>query len=446
MRMTVPRTICLGFLVVISLGSLLLMIPLAVTGGSWGSPLIALFTSTSAVCVTGLVVVDTGTYFSSFGQAVIVTLIQIGGLGYMTATTLLLLLLGQRLKLKDRVAIQQSMDQTELAAGKALLPSVIAMTMVFEIAGVFCFYPAFRGEYGAGQSLWLSVFHSVSAFNNAGFSLFFDNIIGYQDHLWINLIISLLIIFGGLGYEVIVEMFMGLRAYLKGNPRRLNFSLNYKIVTSTTLVLLILGTFALFATEFNNPDTLGNLPVPVKLLAAWFQSVVARTAGFNSIDIGAMGNASLFTMIALMFIGASPGGTGGGIKTTTFRILLVCTLAVLQGKEKVLCYRRQIPPIRVLKTVAVVVGSGLVVILATMLISISNPELNFIAVLFETVSAFATVGLSTGITAKLSAFSQVVIVITMYLGRVGVLLFMAALLGDPRPTAVQYPEEDLLIG
>ncbi len=446
MRMTVPRTICLGFLVVISLGSLLLMLPFAVTGGSWGSPLIALFTSTSAVCVTGLVVVDTGTYFSSFGQAVIVTLIQIGGLGYMTATTLLLLLLGQRLKLKDRVAIQQSMDQTELAAGKALLPSVIAMTMVFEIAGVFCFYPAFRGEYGAGQSLWLSVFHSVSAFNNAGFSLFFDNIIGYQDHLWINLIISLLIIFGGLGYEVIVEMFMGLRAYLKGNPRRLNFSLNYKIVTSTTLVLLILGTFALFATEFNNPDTLGNLPVPVKLLAAWFQSVVARTAGFNSIDIGAMGNASLFTMIALMFIGASPGGTGGGIKTTTFRILLVCTLAVLQGKEKVLCYQRQIPPIRVLKTVAVVVGSGLVVILATMLLSISNPELTYIAVLLETVSAFATVGLSTGITAKLSAFSQVVIVITMYLGRVGVLLFMAALLGDPRPTAVQYPEEDLLIG
>ncbi len=446
MRMTVPRTICLGFLVVISLGSLLLMLPSAVTGGSWGNPLVALFTSTSAVCVTGLVVVDTGTYFSSFGQAVIVALIQIGGLGYMTATTLLLLLLGQRLKLKDRVAIQQSMDQTELAGGKALLPSIIAMTMVFEIAGVFCFYPIFRGEYGAGQSLWLSVFHSVSAFNNAGFSLFFDNIIGYQDHLWINLIISLLIIFGGLGYEVIVEMFMGLRTYVKGSRKRLNLSLNYKIVTSTTLVLLILGTLALFATEFNNPDTLGNLPLPIKLLAAWFQSVVARTAGFNSIDIGAMGNASLFTMIALMFIGASPGGTGGGIKTTTFRILLVCTLAVLQGKEKVLCYQRQIPPTRVLKTVAVVVGSGLVVILATMLISISNPELNFIAVLFETVSAFATVGLSTGITAKLSAFSQVVIIVTMYLGRVGVLLFMAALLGDPKPTAVQYPEEDLLIG
>lgn len=446
MRMTVSRTICLGFLVVISVGTLLLLLPLAIASGTWASPLVAVFTATSAVCVTGLVVVDTGTYFSPFGQAVILALIQVGGLGYMTATTLLLLLLGRRLKLKDRVAIQQSLDQTELAAGKTLLTSIIAMTMIFELTGIFCFYPVFSHDYGAAQSLWLSVFHSISAFNNAGFSLFADSITGYQFHIWINLVISLLIIFGGLGYEVIMEMFMGLRARLQGTRRRLILSLNYKIATSTTLVLLIVGTLTFFATEFNNPNTLGNLPWSAKLLAAWFQSVIARTAGFNSIDIGAMGNASLFTMIALMFIGASPGGTGGGIKTTTFRILLVCTLAVLQGKEEVLCYRRQIPLTRVLKTVAVVVGSALVVILATMLISISNPNLTFIAVLFETVSAFATVGLSTGITAQLSAFSQVVIIITMYLGRVGVLLFMAALLGDPRPTAVQYPEEDLLIG
>jgi trk system potassium uptake protein TrkH len=428
------------------MGTLLLLLPLAIASGTWASPLVALFTATSAVCVTGLVVVDTGTYFSPFGQAVIVALIQIGGLGYMTATTLLLLLLGRRLKLKDRVAIQQSLDQTELAAGKTLLTSIIAMTMVFEITGIFCFYPVFSHDYGPAQSLWLSVFHSISAFNNAGFSLFADSIVGYQFHVWINLVISLLIIFGGLGYEVIMEMFMGLRDRLQGTRRRLVFSLNYKIATSTTLVLLVVGTLTFLATEFNNPNTLGDLPWSGKLLAAWFQSVIARTAGFNSIDIGAMGNASLFIMIALMFIGASPGGTGGGIKTTTFRILLVCTLAVLQGKEEVLCYRRQIPLTRVLKTVAVVVGSALVVILATMLISISNPNLTFIAVLFETVSAFATVGLSTGITAQLSAFSQVVIIITMYLGRVGVLLFMASLLGDPRPTAVQYPEEDLLIG
>ncbi|MBU6230732.1 MAG: TrkH family potassium uptake protein [Cyanobacteria bacterium REEB459] len=444
--MTVSRTICLGFLLVISLGTLVLMTPLAVHQGNWGHPLVALFTSTSAVCVTGLVVVDTGTYFTAFGQAVIVALIQVGGLGYMTATTVLLLLLGQRLKLKDRVAIQQSMDQSELAGGKALITRIMAMTLGFETAGVFCFYPVFSHDYGSAYGLWLSLFHSVSAFNNAGFSLFPDNIIGYALHPWINLVIALLIIFGGLGYEVIMEMFTALR--LKRHPHRRQpyRSLNYRVVTTTTALLLSLGTLALFASEFKNSATLGDLSVPSKLLVAGFQSVVTRTAGFNSIDIGALGNDSLFIMIALMFIGASPGGTGGGIKTTTVCILLASSWAVLRGKEEVVCYRRQIPPARVLKTVAVLVGSGLVVIIATTLIVISDPGLNFIAVFFETVSAFATVGLSMGITAKLSAFSQVVIVATMYLGRVGVLLFMAALVGDPRPTAVHYPQEDLLIG
>jgi trk system potassium uptake protein TrkH len=179
---------------------------------------------------------------------------------------------------------------------------------------------------------------------------------------------------------------------------------------------------------------------------AWFQSVIARTAGFNSIDIGAMGEASLFIMIALMFVGASPGSTGGGIKTTTLRILLACTRMVLRGQEDVLSYRRQIPPSRVLKAIAVVMGSGLAVLSATTLISISNPDLSFIEVLFEAVSAFATVGLSTGITADLSDVGKYVIIITMFLGRVGILLFMAALLGDPKPTAIQYPKEDLLIG
>ena len=179
MPMTVSRTICLGFLLVISLGTLLLMTPFAGTNGDWASPLIALFTSTSAVCVTGLVVVDTGTYFSAFGQAVIVALIQVGGLGYMTATTFLLLLLGRRLKLKDRIAIQQSMDQAELAGGKSLITSIIAMTLIFEITGIFCFYPVFSRDYGSAYGLWLSLFHSVSAFNNAGFSLFPDNIMGY---------------------------------------------------------------------------------------------------------------------------------------------------------------------------------------------------------------------------------------------------------------------------
>lgn len=446
MQMTVPRTICLGFLVLITIGTLLLLMPISTTDRGWGDPLVALFTATSAVCVTGLIVVDTGTYFSTFGEAVILALIQVGGLGYMTANTFLVLLLGRRLGLKERLAIQQSMDNAALAGGKSLIFSIIAMTLVFEITGLFCLYPTFSQDYGPGYGLWLSVFHSISAFNNAGFSLFEDSIVGYALNPWVNAVITALVIIGGIGYQVIMELLTWLRNRIAGNRCRNLFSLNFKIVTSTTGVLLALGTVAFWVIEYQNPATLGAVRPPFKLLLAWFQSVIARTAGFNSIDIGAMGNASLFIMIALMFIGASPGSTGGGIKTTTLRILIACTRMVLQGKEQVLCYRRQIPASRVLKAIAVVVGSGLVVVCVTALLAISNPNLSFITILFESVSAFATVGLSTGITAELSDFGKYVIIFTMYLGRVGVLLFMGALLGDPKPSSIQYPEEELLIG
>jgi trk system potassium uptake protein TrkH len=446
MQMTVSRTICLGFLVLIAVGTLLLMLPFATAEGGWNNPLVALFTATSAVCVTGLIVVDTGSYFSSFGEFIILTLIQVGGLGYMTATTVLLLLLGRRLGLRERLAIQQSMDKAELAGGRSLVISIIAMTLIFELTGIFCLFPTFSRDYGSGYGLWLSVFHSISAFNNAGFSLFEDSMVQYAFNPWINLVITALVILGGLGYQVIMEIFMWLRNRLLRRRHRQVFSLNFKIATSTTIVLLMLGTVALFAAEFNNPDTFGGVSIGGKLLLAWFQSVVTRTAGFNSIDFGAMDNASLFIVIAFMFIGVNPGSTGGGIKTTTIRILLACTRMVLQGKEEVLLYQRQIPASRVLKAIGVVVGSALVVVIVTMLVAFSNPDMSFIELLFESVSAFATVGLSTGITAELSAFGKYVIIATMYLGRVGVLLFMAALLGDPKPTAIQYPEEDLLVG
>jgi trk system potassium uptake protein TrkH len=446
MKMTVSRTICLGFLVLIAVGTVLLLLPFSTANGDWNSPLVALFTATSAVCVTGLIVVDTGTYFSNFGEFIILALIQIGGLGYMTATTFLVLLLGRRLGLRERLAIQQSMDKSELAGGRSLVISIISMTIVFELTGMFCLLPVFIHDFGGGYGLWLSIFHSISAFNNAGFSLFSDSLVGYALNPWINLVITALVIVGGIGYQVIMELFMWLRDRLRGSRERVVFSLNYKVVTSTTLMLLGVGTLVFFATEFQNPQTLAGYTPQAKLLMAWFQSVIARTAGFNSIDIGAMDNASLFMMIALMFIGASPGSTGGGIKTTTARILLVCTRMVLRGKEDVLCYQRQIPVNRVLKAIAVVVGSGLMVIGVTTLISISNPGLSFIEVLFEAVSAFATVGLSTGITPELSPFGQYVVICTMYVGRVGVLLMMAAILGDPKPTAIQYPEEDLLVG
>lgn len=444
--MTVPRTICIGFLALIVVGTALLMLPVSLASGEWNSPLTALFTATSAVCVTGLIVVDTGTYFSPVGQVVILTLIQLGGLGYMAATTLLLLLIGRRLGLKDKLAIQQAMETAELANVKALLISIISMVMIFELAGTFCLIPTFREDFGFGRSLWLSIFHSISAFNNAGFSLFPDSLMGYASSVWPMAVISALIIIGGIGYQVIMEAFMWLRSRLVGNKVRTVFSLHFRIVTSTTLFLLALGTLAFLAIEFDNPNTLGGESLGVQALLAGFQSVVMRTAGFNSIDIGQMETSSLFVAIALMFVGASPGSTGGGIKTTTARILLVSTYAALRGKEEVNCYQRQIPLPRVLKAISVVVASAISVVIIITCISLSAPKLPFIGILFEAVSAFATVGVSTGITADLPTLGQLFIIATMYIGRVGILILMSAILGDPSPTAIHFPEEDLLTG
>lgn len=430
----------------IAVGTILLFLPIATASGSWNDPIVALFTATSAVCVTGLIVVDTGSYFSPIGQFIILMLIQVGGLGYMTATTVLVLILKRRLGLKERLAIQQSMDIQELSGARSLIISIISMTLIFEITGALCLMPRFIDDYGQGFGLWLSIFHSISAFNNAGFSLFSDSLVQYAPSTWINLVITGLVIFGGIGYQVIMESFTWLRNRLQRRTERGCFSLHFKVVTTTTIVLLLIGTFALFLLEYYNPATLGALDFEHKLTAAWFQSVITRTAGFNSIDIGSMADASLFLMIGLMFIGASPGSTGGGIKTTTARILFTSTRTVLRGYEEVLAYRREIPSGRILKAVSVVVGSGAMVISVTTALALFDPEFRFLTLLFEAVSAFATVGLSTGITADLSIPSQIVIIGTMYVGRVGVLLFMAALVGDPKKSTVHYPEEDLLVG
>lgn len=444
--MTVPRTICLGFLAVITVGALLLMMPFSTSDGTWSAPITALFTSTSAVCVTGLSVVDVGKYYSFWGQLCMVLLVQIGGLGYMTATTFLLLLLGRRFGLKDKIAIQQSLDKSGLAGVLQLVQSILATTVLFELTGVFLLMLVFVPEFGFKDGLWSSIFHSVNAFNNAGFSLYGDNLIRYVNSPVINFTVSGLIIFGGIGYQVIMEMYLWLRDRIKHSPICPIFSLNFKVVTTTTAVLLILGTLLFLGLEYNNPDTFGTLNFPQKLMAAWFQSVTPRTAGFNTIDIGKMTEAGLFMTIVLMFIGASPGSTGGGIKTTTFRILFSCTAAVLEGQEEVQCYRRQIPPALILKTISVFFGSVLVAIASASLIELTNPQLEFIQVLFEAVSAFATVGLSTGITAKISAIGKLILIATMFVGRVGLLLLISAAFGDPKPRSFKYAEESLLVG
>jgi trk system potassium uptake protein TrkH len=444
--MTVSRTIALGFLAVILAGALLLMMPFSTIDGTWSDPITALFTSTSSVCVTGLSVVDVGKYYSFWGQLCLVLLVQIGGLGYMTATTFLLLLLGRRFGLKDKVALQQSLDKSGLAGVVQLVQSILATTLLFELTGVFLLMTVFVPQYGFKEGVWSAIFHSVNSFNNAGFSIYSDNLIGYISSPMVNFTVSGLIIFGGIGYQVIMEMYLWLRDRFNKSPICTVLSLNFKVVTTTTAVLLILGTLAFLVLEYDNPETFGSLNFPQKVMAAWFQSVTPRTAGFNTISIGQMTEASLFLTIALMFIGASPGSTGGGIKTTTFRILFCCTTAVIEGQEDVECYQRQIPPAMILKTISVVFGSLLVAFTSAILIEVTNPQVEFIAALYEAVSAFATVGLSTGITPTLSAIGKLILIATMYIGRVGVLLLIGAAFGDPKPRSFKYAEESLLVG
>lgn len=444
--MTVPRTICLGFLAVIITGALLLLLPFSHPHGHWGNPVTELFTATSAVCVTGLSVVDVSGYYSGLGEFLIALMAQVGGIGYMTATTFLLLLLGRKFRLRDKLAVHQSLETPGISGARQMIISIVAVTLICELTGIFALLFVFVPDLGFDQGLWFAFFHSISAFNNAGFGLFSDNFIGYVNDPLLNLTITALIIVGGLGYQVIMELYLWFDNWRKGQPRRVMFSMHFKVVTSTTVALLVLGTIAFLATEFNNPDTLGSLTWQGKLLAAWFQSVTVRTAGFNTLNLPTMTTTSLFISIALMFVGASPGGTGGGVKTTTLRVLMMCTRATLQGKQEATCYQRKIPTNLILKSVSVVVASLATVIIATILISLAEPDMEFLPILFEAVSAFATVGLSIGVTAKASVTTQLILIPTMYVGRVGVLLLMAAFIGDPAPSTVHYPEEELLVG
>jgi trk system potassium uptake protein len=481
--MTVSRTICLGFLAVITVGALLLASPLAIADKTFDPATadiirnannhfadafrIGLYTSTSAVCVTGLSVVDVGKYFNVFGQIIVALLAQIGGLGYMTATTVILLLLRKRLNLRDKVAIQQALDVSGLSGLAGIVRSIIATTLLFEVGGAIIMFGVFqnpdnlpqdwallptfiqKGEYTPLKAAWLAIFHSVSAFNNAGFGLFTNNLSSYVRSWPISLVISLLIIFGGIGYQAIMEMYLWIKQKLSDKPGKFVFSLNFKVATTTTLGLLVVGTVGFWLIELNNPATLQPLDPASQLLAAWFQAVTPRTAGFNTIDIGKMTTAGLFLTIILMFIGASPGGTGGGIKTTTFRVLMSTTKAVLEGKDAVLSFQRQIPTGLILKSAAVLLGSAATVVVSTLLLCLSEAQLaqtNFMGIVYEVVSAFATVGLSQIGSANISPLGQYIIIPTMYIGRVGVLLLMGAILGDPKPTFSKYPEENMLVG
>lgn len=373
-------------------------------------------------------------------------LFQIGGLGYMTSTSILLILIGRKFSLRDKITLQQSLDTKGIRGVLQLVKSVVATTLLLELTGAIALIPIFNQKMSFQESVWHAIFNSVSAFNNAGFSLFSDNLMGYVNTPSLNIIIGLLIIFGGIGYQVIFEGYLWLKTKLSRNREYISFSLTFCVVTSTTAVLLVLGTLAIWFTEFNNSDTLGKLPLFDQIIGAWFQAVSTRTAGFNTIDNGKMTTTGIFVSIALMFIGASPGGTGGGIKTTTARVLASCTGAALKGLDEVNLYKLQVPNGLILKAVGVAVGSLFTVILSTGLLSITDRNISFINILFEATSAFATVGLSTGITSSLSWAGQLVIIATMYIGRVGVLLLMAAIFTTHRPSLLKYPQESMLVG
>lgn len=444
--MSPARTICLGFLAVIFVGAFLLMLPISNTSGTWGDPITALFSSTSAVCVTGLSVIDVGKFYTFWGQLFLMLLFQVGGLGYMTATSLLLILIGRKFSLRDKVTLQQSLDTRGIRGGLQLVKSIIAVTMLIELTGAFALIPIFHQTMPLRDSIWSALFHSVSAFNNAGFGLLSDNLMSYVRTPMVSIIIGLLIIFGGIGYQVILEGYLWFRGKLSNNREYISFSLNFCVAISTTITLLIFGTLFFWFTEFSNPDTLSNLSFFDQLVAAWFQSVTTRTAGFNTIDNGKMTITGIFITIALMFIGASPGSTGGGIKTTTARIMSSCTRAALQGRDQVVLYELQVPNGLILKAVGVVMGSLFTVILSTGLLSLTDRNISFINLLFEATSAFGTVGLSTGITSSLSVAGRLIIIATMYIGRVGVLLLMGAIFVDTKPSLIKYPQESLLVG
>ncbi|NUN63871.1 ATPase [Pseudanabaena biceps] len=444
--MNPARTICLGFVAVILLGAFLLMLPLSSSTGVWSDPITALFTSTSAVCVTGLSVVDVGKFYSIWGQIFLLLLFQIGGLGYMTATSILLILIGRKFSLRDKITLQQSLDTRGIRGGAQLVKSIIAVTMLLELTGAIALIPFFNQKMSFQESAWQAIFHSVSAFNNAGFSLFSDNLMSYANNAGVSIIIGLLIIFGGIGYQVILEGYLWLRTKFSRDREYISFSLTFCVATTTTLVLLVSGTLLIWFTEFSNKDTLGSMSFFDQFIAAWFQAVTSRTAGFNSIDNGKMTITGIFITIAYMFIGASPGGTGGGIKTTTARILSSCTGAALRGHDEVNLYELRVPNGLIIKSVGVAVGSLFTVICSTGILSLTEPKLSFINILFEATSAFATVGLSTGITSSLSSVGQLVIIATMYIGRVGVLLLMSAIFTDTRPSLIKYPQESMLVG
>ncbi|MEG6586495.1 TrkH family potassium uptake protein [Dendrosporobacter sp. 1207_IL3150] len=437
-RLTPYQILALGFAGIILVGSLLLMTPAASATGETLDFIDALFTATSAVCVTGLVVVDTGTYFSQFGQLVIILLIQVGGLGIMTMATLMALLMRKKIQLRERLVMQEALNQLTVAGIVRLTKYVIQASLVIEFIGGTILAFKWYLDYGL-KGIYFGYWHAVSAFCNAGFDLFgeYRSLTGYVDDITINVTVGILIILGGIGFAVVADIW---------ENRKFNaFSLHTKVVLVTSMFLIVFGTIVIFVLEYNNSATMGDLSLKGKILASFFQSVSTRTAGYNTVNIPDLRVATLFFVIILMFIGASPASTGGGVKTTTFAVLTSAIWSLIRGKNDAELFQRRISQEIIYKSFSVVFIAAALVIFIAMMLSISE-NFPFMSILFEVVSAFGTVGLSTGITPSLTEVGKLWIILTMFAGRVGPVTLALALALKNKKQAIQYPVGKITIG
>lgn len=421
------RIIALGFALAILLGAALLKLPISVRDTATVSWTDALFTSTSAVCVTGLIAVDTADTFTPFGQAVVAGLIQVGGLGVTSIGMGLALAAGRRINFKGRSLVREALNVDTFEGMVRLVRAVLFMTLCFELAGVICSFPVFIQDFPPLHALWISIFHSIAAFNNSGFDILggLRNLIPYHDNVWLNLVTCGLIIFGGIGFLVVLDV-------IKCRFHFRKFTLHTKVVLTTTAVLLAAGTVLLQLTD------------GIGWLAAFFHSTSARTAGFSTVSMGDLSDAGLFVLIILMFIGASPGSTGGGIKTTTFFVLMQEVRCIF-SKRRPGPFHRRLPEGSMNKAATIALLGVVVVCTGTFLLCVLEPEATFVQLLFEDVSAYGTVGLSTGITPGLRDVSKFVLILTMYTGRVGAFTLLSIWVERPEPQA-RYTEEAITIG
>lgn len=456
-KMHPTQILVIGFFALILIGSILLTLPISSSSGQYTPFEDALFTATSAVCVTGLVVVDTAAHWSLFGKIVILCCIQIGGLGFMSLVSMIFVILGKRITLKNRLVMQEALNFNTTAGVVRFTKMVVKGTLIVEGIGALLMTLVFVPEYGLVKGIWYSVFHAISAFCNAGFDIIgSSSLVPYVGNGLINMVIMSLIIIGGLGFSVWVDVYRVIKHKLEA-PKHYTWKqaisklmLHTKLVGVITFALLAIGFIVIFILEYKNPGTLGGLSLKEKIYAAMFQSVSPRTAGFYTISLADMTDTSKLFTIMLMFIGGSPAGTAGGIKTVTFGVLALCAFCTIKGNDQTVVFKRKIPFHLITRALTIVMIAISVVVVAVGGLSLSE-DFTFMEILFETVSAFATVGTTLGITPFLSITGKILIIIVMFIGRLGPITMAVALMvrqgnKDGSNGNIQYPEEKVMVG